>query len=232
MTINEQIKILDNKIRSNQAQYDLDRQNAKIPALSSGELDKCEYLTGKSLGYKPDVVQKAKFECSPSGQVFNKGLDTSEKQVGLLKRLKNIEDKTDRQLEENKDNQLGVKSIGYTVKKQLSQKAKNMLEKLNYKKLSFRGSNNKDYDFTNFSSFRELFRTIYYGEILIPGGEREQNNFDDIIKILKSYRPRKDSKYCKLKQDLLINAKKFYDGKEMFIEASKNKIFPLSKPHY
>ena len=60
MTINEQIKILDNKIRSNQAQYDLDRQNAKISALSSGELNKYEYLTGEDLGYKPDVVQKVK----------------------------------------------------------------------------------------------------------------------------------------------------------------------------
>ena len=115
MTINEQIKILDNKIRSNQAQYDLDRQNAKISALSNGEVD---------MGYKPDVVQKAKFEYSPLGQVFNKGLDTSEKQVGLLKRLKNIKDKTDRQLEENKGNQLGVKSIGYTVKKNYHKKQK------------------------------------------------------------------------------------------------------------
>ena len=131
MTINEQIKILDNKIRSNQGQYDLDRQNAKIFALSSGELDKYEYLTGDDLGYKLDIVQKTKFEYSPLGQVFNKGLDTSEKQVGLLKRLKNIEDNTDRQLEESKDNQLGVKSIGYTVKEELSQEAKNMLEKLN-----------------------------------------------------------------------------------------------------
>ena len=43
MTINEQIKILDNTIRLNQAQYDLDRQNAKISALSSGELDKYEF---------------------------------------------------------------------------------------------------------------------------------------------------------------------------------------------
>ena len=59
MTTNEQIKILDNKIRSNQAQYDFDRQNAKISALSSGELDKYEYLTGEDLGYKPDVFQKA-----------------------------------------------------------------------------------------------------------------------------------------------------------------------------
>ena len=79
MTINEQLQILDNKIRSNKAQYDVDRQNAKISALSSGELDKYENLTGEDLGYKPDVVQKAKFEYSPLGQVFNKGLDTSEK---------------------------------------------------------------------------------------------------------------------------------------------------------
>ena len=79
MTINEQIKILDDKIRSNNAQYDLYRQNAKTSTLSSGELDKYEYLTGEDLGYKPDVVQKAKFEYSPLGQVFNKGLKTDEK---------------------------------------------------------------------------------------------------------------------------------------------------------
>ena len=173
MTSNEQIKILDNKIRSNQAQYDLDRQKAKISALSSGELDKYKYLTGQDLGYKPDVVQKAKFECSPLGQVFNKGLDTSEKQIGLFKRLKNIEDKTDRQLEENKDNQLGVKSIGYTTEG-LSQEAKNVYEKLvnqekliTCKKLNFRGGNNIDYDISNFSPLRELFKRIYYGEILV-----------------------------------------------------------------
>ena len=74
MTINEQIKILDKKIRSNQAQYNLDRQNAKISTLNSGELDTYEYLTGEDLGYKPDVFQKTKFEYSPLGQVFNKGL--------------------------------------------------------------------------------------------------------------------------------------------------------------
>ena len=65
MTINEQVKVLDNKIKSNQAQYDLDRQNARKFALSSTELDKYEYLTGEDLGYKPDVVKKAKFEYSP-----------------------------------------------------------------------------------------------------------------------------------------------------------------------
>ena len=84
-------KILENKIRQNQADYDLYRKNAKISALSLGKLDKYEYLTGEDLGYKPDAAQKAKFEYSPLGQVFNKGLDSSEKQEDLFKRLKNID---------------------------------------------------------------------------------------------------------------------------------------------
>ena len=84
------------------------RKNAKISALSSGKLDKYEYLTGEDVGYISDPVQKVKFEYSPLGQVFNKGFDSSEKQEGLLKRLKIIEDKTDNQLraiENNIDNQ-------------------------------------------------------------------------------------------------------------------------------
>ena len=61
MTAKEQLRILDNKIRQNKADYDLYRQNAKISALSSGELDKYEYLTEKDLGYKPDPIEKARF---------------------------------------------------------------------------------------------------------------------------------------------------------------------------
>ena len=58
MTLTEQVKILDDKIKANKAQYELDRETAKISALSSGELEKYEYLTGEDLGYKPDVIQK------------------------------------------------------------------------------------------------------------------------------------------------------------------------------
>ena len=150
-----------------------------------------------------------------------------------MKRLKNSEDKTDKQLNEDKDSQLGVKSIGYTVKQKLLQEAKHVLEKLNnqeklsnYKKLSFK---RVDYDFTNFSSLRELFRLIYYGEISIPVAEREQNDSDAIFKLLKNYKPRTDSKYKTLKDDILINAQNnFYDGREMAINAFKNIFKKLS----
>ena len=53
----------------------LDRETAKISALSSTELDKYKYLTGEHLGYKPGLLEQAKFEYSPLGKVFNRGLD-------------------------------------------------------------------------------------------------------------------------------------------------------------
>ena len=98
MTRKEQIKILDNKIKANNAQYDLDRMNAEISAYSSGDLPKYEYLTKKDLGYKPNAFEQAKFEYSPLGKVFTDKLDKSDKNEGLLKRFKNIEDKINNQL--------------------------------------------------------------------------------------------------------------------------------------
>ena len=57
-------------------------------------MPKYEYLTKKDLGYKPDAVEKVKFEYSPIGKVFTDGLakEDKSKRVGLFKRLKNIED--------------------------------------------------------------------------------------------------------------------------------------------
>ena len=98
MSRKEQVKILDDKIKTNNAQYDLDRMNAEISAYSSGDLPKYEYLTKNDLKYKPDAFEQAKFEYSPLGKVFTDGLDKSDKNEGLLKRLKNIEDKNNNQL--------------------------------------------------------------------------------------------------------------------------------------
>ena len=99
MTVTDQIKILDRKIMQNEAHYDLDRNAAKISALSSKNLDKHQYLTGEDLGLKSSTVEQAKFEYFPLGKIFNKGLDDKDDQKGLLKRLKNIEDKNKEQLD-------------------------------------------------------------------------------------------------------------------------------------
>ena len=102
MTCKYQNKKLDDKIKANNAQYNLDRMNAEISAYSSGDLHKYEYLTKKDLGYKPDAFEKAKFEYSPLGKVFTDGLNKSDKNEGLLKRLKNIESKSKNKQTSNK----------------------------------------------------------------------------------------------------------------------------------
>ena len=52
MTVTDQLKIIDDKSKANQAQYDLNRLSAKVSALSSGELRKYKYFTGEDLWYK------------------------------------------------------------------------------------------------------------------------------------------------------------------------------------
>ena len=87
MKLTDGLKTIDDKIKANQAQYDLDREAAKISSLSSKKLEKYEYLTGKDLGYKPGVGEEPKFEYSPLGKVFKKGLEKEDKKEGLLTKM-------------------------------------------------------------------------------------------------------------------------------------------------
>ena len=66
MTLTDELKILDDKITANEAQYDLSREAAKIFALSSKDLlEKYEYLTGEDLGQRPSALEKTKVEYCP-----------------------------------------------------------------------------------------------------------------------------------------------------------------------
>ena len=95
MTRKEQIKILNEKIESNTNQYKVDRLNAEISAFSSGDLNKYEFLTRKVLKYKPNALDKAKFEFSSLGKAFSTGLDKTDvgyQEEGVIKLLKDIRD--------------------------------------------------------------------------------------------------------------------------------------------
>ena len=75
MTINDQIR--DEKL-----QYDINRGAAKISALSSGKIDKYEYLTGKEIlpSNQQQIIGQAKFAYSPLGKAFGKQIKTIEHQ--------------------------------------------------------------------------------------------------------------------------------------------------------
>ena len=87
MTINDQIR--DEKL-----QYDINRKAAEISALSSGKVDKYEYLTGKEIlpSNQQQIIEQAKFTYSPLGKVFEKQIktieDQGEKQIKALEGFK------------------------------------------------------------------------------------------------------------------------------------------------
>ena len=106
MTCKEQSKILDNKIESNINQYKVDRLNAERSAFSSGDLNKYEFLTRKDLKYKPNVLDKARFQFSPLGQTFSIALDKTAQgyqEEGVIKLLKDIRDSLARPPRPNRD---------------------------------------------------------------------------------------------------------------------------------
>ena len=87
MTINDQI-------RDENLQYNINREAAKISALSSGEIHKYEYLTGEDISpsNQQQIIEQTKFTYSPLGKVFEKQIKTIEdqgnKQVDALESLK------------------------------------------------------------------------------------------------------------------------------------------------
>ena len=202
MTVTDQIKILYKKIKQNESQYDLDTEPAKISALSSNNLDKYELLTGEDLGLKPSTIEQTKFEYSPLDKIFNKELNEEDKKEGILKRLNNIEDK-------NKVNKVKNKEIievtdfvdqpSSSETKKLINEVKTIQKNVDYRKLKIRGGNKTDYDFSDYKTFKELFRGFYYRKITVNEPESKREEFDLVINTLERYTPR-DNKYIEAKK--------------------------------
>ena len=95
MTVEDQIK--DEKL-----QYDINREAAKISALSSGKIDKYEYLTGEEIlpSNQQQIIEQAKFTYSPLGKAFQKQTKTIEDQGE--KQIKAIQDNNNNDGYQNK----------------------------------------------------------------------------------------------------------------------------------
>ena len=241
MTVTDQIKVLNRNIMENEAQYDLDRKAAEISALFSNDLDKYEYLTGEDVGLKPSTIEQTKFECSPLGKIFNKGLSEDAKKEGLFQTLKSIEDKNEKQLKAIEDNgkkQLdtnskSLNSISYFS--QLSTEAKELFEKIKIKKekndidpekLVCAKTDGTIFNFSKFKVSLDLTSNIYKNKGLVKDAENKQQEIK-ILKKLRNYNPTKPKK-IKAKEETLIAAEKLLNIKKVnkVIDAFKTGIFP------
>ena len=97
---------------------------------------------------------------------------------------------------------------------------------LTYRKLKFTGGNNVTYDFSNYKTFTELFRDLYYEKMTIDEAQIKQDEFNSILAVSSNYGPRAQ-KYIEEKNKLLDNAKNFYEGTEKITESFKSGIFSL-----
>ena len=185
MTVTDQIKILNRKSKQNEAQYDLDREGAKISALSSNNLDKYEYLTGEDLDLKPSTVERTKFEYSSLGKIFNKSSDEKDKKEGILKRLENITDKNEELLN----------SFSSTKKFNKALKINNQSKNLIY---------NTQRSFAKFEIIDDI------NELSLDSMHKKLENFHKKFNKLKNVIPRtKENK--RLKNKVLINVGNLYN---------------------
>ena len=90
----------------------------------------------------------------------------------------------------------------------------------------FRGGNNVDYDFSDYKTFKGLFRELYYKKPTIDYVERKQDEITEVKGALNAYAPRYD-KYVEAKNKLVNDVKNFYKGRQKIIAGFINGVFPV-----
>ena len=139
-------------------------------------VDKYGYLTGKDLGLKPNTIEQAKFEYSPLGKGFTKGLNKDDKKDGLFKRLKNIDDKNEELLKIKKKKTKNIKeTVHWFELYTLFEGIKTIQKNADYRKLKITGGNNVMYNFSDFKTFNDLFKGLRFKKMSIDDAEMKQN---------------------------------------------------------
>ena len=197
MTINDQIR--DEKL-----QYDVNREAAKISASSSSKIDEYEYLTGEETipSDQKQLIEQIRFQCNPLGKALEKQTKTIEDQGE--KKVKAIEEHSKQLLKSNEIEE--HRKIG-TIKDvipedKISEDEKKELNEIIEIEKTIDGKNliyktkNKSYSFKNFRTIRSFGEDIYNSKITIDEANQKQSllleyivNFDN-----KSREKNKDDK--------------------------------------
>ena len=220
MTIEDQIK--DEKL-----QYDINIEAAKISALSSGKLDKYEYFTGEEIlpSNQQQIIQQAKLNYSPLGKAIEEQIktikDQGEKQVVTLESLK----ASDKKLPAIKDF-IPTENLNPEIINEIK-KIEEIEKKVDRNKMVYKGTN-KTYDFRNFQTIRTFDNEIRNNVISLDTANMEQANLLSYINDFMKTKPR-DPEKRKLRADVLNSVTGLVNGREMVLTAFKNGIFQVSK---
>ena len=221
----------NDQIRDEKLQYDINREAAKISALSSGKIQKYEYLTDEDIlpSNQQQIIEQASFTYSPLGKAFQKQIKTTEdqglKQVDALQKLKSKEET--RPIEDKSNN----KSKATIIFNGLINKRKKIMSELHdsvdYDNLKFDyvGLTN-DVSFYEYKNYKELFNAIKSNQIKFIEVNNKQNEFlnkPSNIKISKKTPERKE---------VINNLGKFYNSSNEVLNFFRDYTEMLSESNY
>ena len=210
MTIEDQIK--DEKL-----QYDINREAAKISALSSGKIDKYEYFTGEEIlpSNQQQIIQQVKFNYSPLGKALEKQIKTIEdqgkKQVKAIQDNKQIVNKDD----DYKDKLLlsREREIFKDIYNKRLDKIEELNNKIDYNNLNYVvvGTGDK-YSFDDLDDPLTFLNNIKKGEISMEKAIKQQHNFYKYLNLIRIGNKNDNQKRT------LANINVFYNARENAIK--------------
>ena len=218
MTINVQIK--DEKL-----QYNINREAAKISALSSGKLHKYEYLTGEDIlpSNQQQIIEQTKFTYSLLGKAFDKQIkaieDQGKKQVDALNTLK-----SDNKLEIKDKDIIPESSFANDESRNELNKIKKMEESIDREKLVYK-TDRHTYDFRKFNAIRTFGKDIYNGKITLEEVHESQSDLLYEIKTFNDKARQKATWHKEMKEDVINNVNNLYEAREMALNGFISKIF-------
>ena len=213
----------EDQIKDEKLQYDINREAAKISTLSSGKLDKYEYLTGEEIlpSNQQQIIQQVKFNYSPLGKAIEKQRktieDQGEKQVVALESLKD----SDKKLTPIKDF-IPMENLNPEIINEIK-RIEEIEKKVDRNRMVYKGTN-KTYDFRNFKTIHDFGNEIRNNVISLDTANIEQANLLSYINDFMKTKPR-DPEKRKLRSDVLNSVTGLVQGREAVLTAFKSGIF-------
>ena len=176
--------------KNKRIKFNINREAAKISALSSGKIRKCEYLTGEDIlpSNQQQVIEQAKFTYCPLGKTFEKQIKTieiqGEKQIDALKDLKTKEQT--KSIEDKYNNKQKAKIIFNELINETKKVMNKLYDRVDYNNLRFEYVGpTKDVSFYDYMDSKELFSIIKNTQIKFSGAINKQNEFLNRLKNIK-----------------------------------------------
>ena len=213
----------EDQIKDEKLQYDINREAAKVSALSSGKLDKYEYLTGEEIlpSNQQQIIQQAKFTYSPLGKAFEKQIKTIKDQG--KKQVKGIQDNNEQLVNINKDDDYKNKlllSKEREILKNIYNKRLDRIEELNnkidYNNLEYVVlSNDMAYNFSVEKDPISLLNVIKSGKTTLEEAKDAQQNYLYYLNIIRKGHKNTEQKRTLANINIIYNAR---DNAIKFIE--------------